>query len=525
MHVPSWTSSGLGERLALHRERQPGGAALRSGDLTLRYGELAGAVDTLAHALKALPAGALALHADNGIDWALVDLAALAAGRALVPIPPFFSAEQRLHALATAGVNCELRPRSDALARIACDPANTPEALVEALHACVHDVAVEAAHVRGAGNADGVPPGTAKITFTSGTTGRPKGVCLSAETMAEVTRAVATAVGPLGVQRHLCVLPLSTLLENLAGLHAALWHGVECLVPPLPALGIQGSSSIDVMSFIGGVLQSGADSLILVPQLLMALTIAAERGVPLQGYRFIAVGGARTSPALIARAHARGLPVYEGYGLSECASVCCLNLPGATREGSVGRALGQARIEIAGDGEVLVHGRTMLGYAGDAAATHSGNAAPEPHRTGDLGRLDDDGFLFIDGRKRNVFITAFGRNVSPEWVEGELTSDMHIAHALVVGEAQPDNVAVLVPRGDAGDAELATAVAQVNDRLPDYARIARWVRAPAEHAAGLFTENGRLRREQATSRWRPLIESLYPPAAAGAGAALTRRTS
>ena len=498
-------------RLRLHAATAPARVALRSDDLALDYGQLVRAIDALAAELHALPAGAIALQADNGIDWALLDLAALVARRALVPLPPFFSAGQREHALASAGVSVELRPREQEIARAVVAAGD----LRAALAACTHDVRTARGDL---GDKVALPAGTAKVTFTSGTTGRPKGVCLAATTMAEVTASVAAAVGPLGVQRHLCVLPLSTLLENLAGLHAALWHGVECVLPPLSALGLQGSSGIDVMTFIGRVAQSGADSLILVPQLLLALTVAAERGVPFGGWKFIAVGGARTSPALLARAHAQGLPVYEGYGLSECASVCCLNLPGASRAGTVGRPLGNVRIEVTPTREVRVHGRAMLGYVGgDGTHRHDFHDAMtrDGWGTGDLGEFDDAGFLRIDGRSRDVFITAFGRNVSPEWVEGELAAELPIAHALVHGEARPDVVAVLVPRGDVDDAALAAAVASTNARLPDYARIARWVRAPATDTqpdlAALFTENGRLRRDRATARWQPLIDALHAP--------------
>src|SRR5690606_7911494 len=104
----------------------------------------------------------------------------------------------------------------------------------------------------------------------------------------------------------------------------------------------------------------------------------------------------------------------------------------------------------------------------------------------------------VTGRRKNVFITAFGRNVSPEWVESELLSHPALAQAVVWGEAQADNVAVLVPRrGDLDDAALVRALAEVNADLPDYARIARFVRAPLPFSAanGLLTGNGRPRRE------------------------------
>ncbi len=210
-------------------------------------------------------------------------------------------------------------------------------------------------------------------------------------------------------------------------------------------------------------------------------------------------------PGLLARARALGLPVFEGYGLTECASVVCLNQPGATRDGSVGKALPHARISLV-DGEIQVDGARALGYLG-------AEPLPEgPIRTGDLGHVDADGFVHVTGRRKNVFITAFGRNVSPEWVESELISHPDLAQAVVWGEAQADNVAVLVPRrADLDDVALARAVAEVNAGLPDYARVSRIVRAPAPFSAstGLLTPNGRPRRDAILSHFQAEVDASY----------------
>jgi long-subunit acyl-CoA synthetase (AMP-forming) len=200
--------------------------------------------------------------------------------------------------------------------------------------------------------------------------------------------------------------------------------------------------------------------------------------------------------------------VFEGYGLSECGSVVCLNTPGATRPGSVGRPLPHVRVTLAADGEVFVQGQPFAGYLGQAPRARAGG---DGWPTGDLGRLDDDGFLYLTGRRRSVFITAYGRNVAPEWVERELALEPAVAQAAVFGEARPWNVAVIVPASGVDAAAVASAVRRANLGLPDYARVSQWLPAdgPFTPGNGLLTGTGRVRRQAVQDRYRDRIETLY----------------
>jgi acyl-CoA synthetase (AMP-forming)/AMP-acid ligase II len=118
--------------------------------------------------------------------------------------------------------------------------------------------------------------------------------------------------------------------------------------------------------------------------------------------------------------------------------------------------------------------------------------------TGDRGRLDAEGYLYIEGRKKNVLITSYGRNVSPEWPEAELLSGPAIAQAAVFGEARPRLCALVVPAAGAFAAAIDAQVRAANSRLPDYARIGAWLPADAPFTPqnGLATANGRARRER-----------------------------
>jgi acyl-CoA synthetase (AMP-forming)/AMP-acid ligase II len=278
------------------------------------------------------------------------------------------------------------------------------------------------------------------------------------------------------------------------------------MLRPLRQVGLSGSSGIDARALAAALTETAATTTIFTPLSLQGLVEAIEDDIERPPHlRFGAVGGAPVSPRLLRRATDAGLPVFEGYGLSECCSVVCLNTPAENRPGSVGRALPHLGIRIADDGEVVVSGAAFGSYIGDAQP-----ARAEWH-TGDLGELDADGFLYLRGRRRNIFITASGRNVAPEWVERELGLEPAIAQCAVFGEAQPFNLAVILPAVRATAADVDAALARVNRILPDYARVRRWIPAsdPFTPADGLMTGTGRICREAVWARYADAVDSLY----------------
>ena len=346
--------------------------ALADGAATINYGELVPRLEQEIDWLGTTGAERYALLADNGVRWALADLALHLGGRLCVPLPASFTPAQMTHALDDAGIDALLT--DDVASARALLPGwrvhgNAPGSWLTLLRRTLDPF----------GNVP-IPRRCAKITYTSGSTASPKGVCLSSEHLENVAAALAAATLKLDIEKHLCVLPLATLLENVAGLYAPLLAGATCTLPGAADTGMS-YAGFDARKLLATLTRHAPNSLILVPELLQVLVEASEHGwhAP-ASLRFIAVGGAAVSPALLQRAEQARLPVYEGYGLSECASVVCLNTPQARRPGTVGRPLGSARVRIDATGQVCVAGSAMLGYLGDPPR----NASDEI-QTGDRG--------------------------------------------------------------------------------------------------------------------------------------------
>jgi len=490
-------------QISRHAALGPHRPALLSAGRQLDYAGLLAEVGSAVQQLRGLTAQVVAIDLENGPAWVVLDIAALQLGVCLVPLPPFFSPAQLDHVMRLSG----------AAAVLSDDPVRLRQrigALLQddglMLHIAGQAVCRIATSDRSARRNADRPAAVDKITFTSGTTGRPKGVMLSWAQMRPVVTSLVAAAGMSRDDRHLVLMPLAVLLENIGGVYVALWAGAAVVLAPPRQLGMQGSSQLDGRRMAAALAEARATTTIFTPQTLQGLVEAIDQGAAEPPrLRFAAVGGAPVSARLLQRAADAGLAVYQGYGLSECCSVVCLNTASHNRPGSAGRALPHAAVRIADDGEVVVGGQSFIGYLGEAP-----RAMADWH-TGDLGELDADGYLYLHGRRRNVFITAFGRNVAPEWVESELTLEPAIAQAAVFGEARPYNVALIVAAPGASAADVEAALARTNRDLPDYARVARWLAADAAFSVsnGLLTGTGRLCREPLLQRYALDIESLY----------------
>jgi long-chain acyl-CoA synthetase len=481
--------------LAAIARRHPDAPVLVGDGETWRAGPLHEAIIGLAGRLAGCHT--LAVLADNGPAWVIADLAALAAGVALVPLPTFFSPAQLAHVLDASGADTVLTDDPERIGAL-----DGGFAITGRWHGLVR-------LQRPQPETSPLPPGTAKISFTSGSTGDPKGACLTAAGLLDTATAVATRLADLSPERHLAVLPLSLLLENTAGIHAALLAGAEIHVPGLATLGWRGMAGFDPAALQTTVERIRPATLILVPELLKAWSLylgASGRKAP-DSLVFVAVGGARVEAAFVARARQLGIPAYQGYGLTECGSVVSLNRPGDDGD-DAGRPLDHVQARIV-DGEIVVAARAFLGYLGQPGL-HADDGAARSYATGDLGSLDAAGHIRLSGRRKNLLITSFGRNVSPEWVEAALLAQPAILQAVVCGEARPWLAAIVVPMPGVPAAALTAAIDAANAGLPDYARVGRWIASPPfTHQNGLATGNGRPRRAAILERHAAELAALY----------------
>ncbi len=408
----------------------------------------------------------IALRAENSLDWVIADLAALYAKIPIVPVPHFFASQQIEHVLSESG--------ADLLVGEWQQPTSNLVGQIETLG--VYHYAVD--------NKASLLPQTWKITFTSGSTGTPKGVCLSHKQLANVSDVLAKTIeAEADCQKHLVLLPLSTLLENITGIYVPILLGASSVVVRGQSVGLIGSSHLNLQQFASVLADYQPNSLVLTPALLLALIeVVKEMPLVAQTLEFVAVGGARVSPQLMQLAHSLAIPAYEGYGLSEHASVVALNKPSEFKAGTSGKPLPHTKVNISDDGEILLSGCVALGYLN------------QPFRsswfaTGDLGHLDADGFLVIDGRKKNLIITTYGRNISPEWIESEAQAFPALHGMVIIGDGQ-DSLTAIIEQKEIE--QTAVAIKQLNSLLPDYAQVRTLVTVPnLPSYLDFFTSNGR----------------------------------
>ncbi|MFT7651344.1 MAG: long-chain acyl-CoA synthetase [Limisphaerales bacterium] len=461
-------------------------AKVTDGKTTWDHDALCAAISDWLSILDHHGASIVAFQLPNGLEWIALNLALLESNRVAVPLPHFFTKNQTAGIIKDCGADTVIY-QSEVAANI------------ESSRGCSITATQETSQVP-------LPEGTGIVTYTSGTTGSPKGVCLSWDTLLMTASAIQSELAEEELAKHLCLLPLSLLLENVAGLFANLLNGGQIICLDGEQVGISGSSTIDIPQLMASLAKYQPNSIILVPALLVAITAAVEMGLsPGKNLKFAAVGGATVPASLIKKARALGIPCYEGYGLTECGSVVSLNTPKNDEPGSAGHLLPHIRARIV-DRELIIEHPVLLGYTGEKDIQDRPS-----YSTGDLIDLGIDDHLKILGRRKNAFITAFGRNVSPEWIESELTAQLAIGHALVFGEAETQNVALIVSREGFTPGAIDQAIERSNKNLPDYAQVSAWQRLSIEQVIGVegITQNGRLRRQILEVAFQSEIEALH----------------
>lgn len=315
-----------------------------------------------------------------------------------MPVPSFFSPAQVQHLLRDAGAELlDQLPRPNA-----------------------HPLPLDYA-----GGAD-------RVIYTSGTTGQPKGVVLGDRQLEVSCAGLAAALRPDASDRYLSVLPQAQLLEQICGIFLPILAGAETLIC---SEGLAALLSGDGVGLARTAEDFGPSMTVLSPRQLALWVAALRQGrarAPAR-LRYVAVGGAPTSPALLDQARSFGLPAAEGYGLSEACSVVALTpADGAAMQVIEGVSV---RLEA---GEIVVSGPTVMqGYL-------HGDAVQGEWRTGDLGQIEN-GALRVLGRRDAMILRQSGRNIAPEWVEAAALADPAVPFAALVQVAGDRLVLVLAP--------------------------------------------------------------------------------
>lgn len=538
-------------------------------------------VEELAAGFLALGVGRgdrVAILSRTRLEWTLCDWALIATGALPVPLYPTSSALECAYILGNSGARvlvCEdaeqeakvapARSELEALERlIVLEGPGGPDALPLAeLREQGHALLAADPDVVGRRRAQIVEEDPLTIIYTSGTTGPPKGCVLSNRNyaaMVEMVRGVEGLIEP--GDRVLLHLPLAHTFARLveflaadalmtiafcpeaAGIPQALREVRPTILPSVPRLwdrlavairqGLDeqrgASRALALWALAVGARASACREqrrrypfplglqLVLADRLVLA-RVRARLGGRL---RFAISGGAPLPRGLAQFYDGLGVPVLEGYGLTECTTAATFNRPGRYRFGSAGPALDGVELRIAGDGEIEIRGENVFaGYFRDEQATRETLTGDGWLRSGDVGERDADGFLTITDRKKDLIVTAGGTNVSPQNLEVALESSPYIAQACVVGDRRPYLVALLALdedalRDDTQDEEevlalVEQAVAEVNAERGGAEQLRRFavVPRPFSEERGELTPTLKLRRRVCEEHYRDEIDRLY----------------
>ncbi len=420
------------------------------------------------------------------------------------------------------------------------------------------------------------PDAPSMVVYTSGTTGPPKGALLSSRNVLHAADALVDQLDLGPADSVLSYLPLCHVAEKIFSLFlplscGAVVHFGEAIetvqadlreVSPTIFLGVpriwekmhagvtlrmRDSSWLPrvLFEFFSARGQRIAD-----PERTTPLTLSErivwrlgdllilrplQERLGLRDCRMPFTGAAPVSPELLRWFHGVGVPVVEAYGQTECAGVSHTNTPARLQVGSVGRPVDGMECRIAEDGEILVRGEAVfVGYLHNPDATARTVDAEGWLHTGDIGEEDADGFLRITGRKKEIIITAGGKNLSPEKIENTLKLSPYIKEAIAIGDARKFVSALVqidaeavgdwatrreLPYTDFADLtrkedvrkQVQGEISRLNEGLPRVAQVRAFRLLPKElhQDDGELTATQKVRRREVTRIWSPLIEEMY----------------
>jgi len=520
----------------------------------------------------------------NGIDWVCFDLAAHSAGLVVVGLYPHDSAASNAYIIGHSDarlliVDTEVRwtslwPfRSEFTALefiwIQVVKGNPPARDTGPAVRRLADVLSQAA--------DPPPPHTAlpndlaTLIYTSGTTARPKSVMLSHFALLWNAQSSAALVPPRRDDVFLSILPIAHAFERTVGYYLPMMGGSAIAFARSPQNFRDDLIAVRPTALLGvpllfermaaAIRTSVADSKI--KQKLLQLTVsvgwcrfiahqrrakpglaarllwpvlkqivAAQVFAAFGGRLRVAVsGGAPLEPNVARMLIGLGLPVVEGYGLTEAAPVVAANTIEDNVPGSVGRALQGIEVRLTATDELQVRSPSvMMGYWKDPVRTQQALDSANWLSTGDIAEISEDGRIFIRGRIADMFVLSIGEKINPEVVEAVLTRDPLFEQAIVVGDRRPYLAAIIVlnptawtlfatgrgldpqqPNHPSSKVELLARVASLLAELPHYSQVrtAHWKLQPWTIEAGLLTPTLKVKRDPVRALFAKEIEALY----------------
>ena len=563
---------------------------------TRTWREVGEAVRELATGLLALgrqKEDAVAILSASRPEWVQADFAVFSAGCRTIPIYPTYPPDLIQHIVNDAGVKTlfvedpaqlakvlEVQGKMDGLEQIVVIQGyqGEPSSQImtwDGLRRLGHDN-VERLKSDLAGRvAEVAPTDIATIVYTSGTTGPPKGVVQTHGNHMGTLDSAARMAGIEGGDTHLLFLPLAhsfARLESFIGVHRGLTtafaENIDKLRDNLPEVKPHFICSVPRVFekvYAGVIAKAEAGSPLKKKIFHWAVRVGrevsklqqAKRPVPaglafkhriahklvfsklheaLGGrLRFAVSGGAPLSKEIAEFFHAAGILILEGYGLTETCPSLTFNRLDNFRFGSVGQAQPGIEIKIAADGEILGRGPNIAqGYFKKPEATAEVFLPDGWFATGDIGRLDGDGFLYITDRKKDLIVTAGGMNIAPQNIENLLKGDPFISQAMVHGDKRPYPVALLTlnpeelakfakeqgildtdPASLAKHPKVVERVSRIveerNGELQSYAKVKKFSILPTDFTVenGLLTPTLKVKRKIITEKHRELLDSLY----------------
>lgn len=471
----------------------------------ISYTELGRSADSLSKGLFSLginKGDRVAILSENRPEWAISDFGILKAGGVDVPMFSTLTATQVGYILNDSGAKIicvstdkqlekviSIRDKVPTLEHIIIYDSidgESPDNVIEYEQVCKQGTEGELSKQSEVNEED-----IATIIYTSGTTGNPKGVMLTHANFISNFNACKTLIDVNETDVLLSFLPLSHVFERLGGHYVPLLSGAKIAYAESPFTVAQnmqevcptvmlsvprlyetmndrilravesGSSlkqaifhwGVSVGSAVSSAIQQGKKpSALLQLQQSIAdkLVFAKLKAVTGGKLRFFVSGGAALPKSIAEFFHAAGILILEGYGLTETSPVISLNCPEKWKFGTVGASVPGIEVNIAEDGEILTRGpHVMKGYFNNAEATEEVIDGEGWFHTGDIGIIDEDGFLKITDRKKNIIVLSNGKNVAPQPIESQLVQSPYIDQIMLVGNERKNIAALIVPNFDA----------------------------------------------------------------------------